>query len=115
MNYLDDKIAEITHELEKQIESGQTIIHILHSLDLRPRCSAINREHLYLASELEAIFKIRQDQKEQFQHLLDIHADGRRINLNIYYPLDKVLDYFLPTLSHSLANLTYHCDEEGAR
>lgn len=115
MNYLDDKIAEITNEVETQIDSGKTIIQMLDSLDLRPRCSAINREHLYLASELEAIFKIRQDKKAQFQHLLDISADARRINLNIYYPLDKILDYLLPTLSGGLINLTYYCDARGSQ
>ncbi len=55
MNYLDAKIAEITSEAEKQIDSGKTIIQMLDCLDLHPRCSAINHEHLYLASELEAI------------------------------------------------------------
>ena len=113
MSYLDDKIEEITQEAIKQIDYGKMIINILDSLDLSPRCSAINNEHLYSAAELEAIFKIRRDKKEQFQHLLDISMDGKRINLNIYYSLPKLLEY-LPTIN-GLASLTYYCDARGVR
>jgi hypothetical protein len=112
MNYLENKIEEITQEAVKQIDYGKIIINILDSLDLHPRCSAINNEHLYSAAELESILKIRRDKKEQFQHLLDISQDGRRINLNTYYSLYKILDY-LPTLN-GLASLTYYCDKRGS-
>jgi|LakMenE18May11ns_1017448.scaffolds.fasta_scaffold9938947_5 hypothetical protein len=111
MSYLESQIEEITQEAIKQIEYGKTILNILDSLDLSPRCSAINNEHLYSAAELESILKIRKDKKEQFQHLLDISMEGKRINLNTYYSLPKLLEY-LPTLN-GLASLTYYCDERG--
>ena len=113
MSYLENQIAEVEAQAIKQIDYGRMILNILDSIDLSPRCSAINNEHLYSATELEAIFKIRRDKKEQFQHLLDISMDGKRINLNIYYSVPKILDY-LPTLN-SLASLTYYCDYRGAR
>jgi hypothetical protein len=65
MSYLESQIEEITQEAIKQIEYGKTILNILDSLDLSPRCSAINNEHLYSAAELESILKIRKDKKEQ--------------------------------------------------
>ena len=113
MSYLENQIAEVTTEAMKQIEYGKMILNILDSLDLSPRCSAINNEHLYLAAELEAIFKIRRDKKEQFQEFLAINVEAKRINLNFYYSLPKLLEY-LPTLN-GLASLTYYCDERGFR
>jgi hypothetical protein len=113
MSYLERQIAEVEAEAKKQIDYGKMILNILDSLDLSPRCSEINNEHLYSADELEAIFKIRRDKKEQFQHLLDISMDGKRINLNIYYSLPKLIEY-LPTIN-GLASLTYYCDARGVR
>lgn len=112
MSVLDCKIAEITNEAIKQIEYGKTIMNILDSLDLHPRCSEINNEHLYSATELESIFKIRREKKEQFQKFLEI-MDGKRINLKTYYSIYKILDH-LPTLN-GLASLTYYCDERGGK
>ena len=65
MSYLEKQIAEVEAEAKKQIDYGKMILNILDSLDLSPRCSAINNEHLYSAAELEAILKIRRDKKEQ--------------------------------------------------
>ena len=113
MSYLENQIAEATTEAIKQIDYGRMILNILDSLDLNPRCSAINNEHLYSAAELETIFKIRRDKKEQFQHFLETNMEAKRINLNLYYSLPKILDY-LPTLN-GLASLTYYCDYRGAR
>jgi len=65
------------------------------------------------AAELEVIFKIRRDKKEQFQEFLEINTEAKRINLNFYYSLPKLLEY-LPSLN-GLASLTYYCDERGFR
>ena len=113
MSYLENQIAEVEAEAKKQIDYGKMILNILDSLDLSPRCSAINNEHLYSAAELEAIFKIRRDKKEQFQQFLETSVEAKRINLNLYYSLPKLLEY-LPTLN-GLASLTYYCDARGVR
>ena len=113
MSYLERQIAEVEAEAKKQIEYGKMILNILDSLDLSPRCSAINNEHLYSAAELEAIFKIRRDKKEQFQEFLAINVEAKRINLNFYYSLPKLLDYL--TTLNGLASLTYYCDARGVR
>ena len=113
MSYLENQIAEVTTQAIKQIDYGRMILNILDSLDWIPRCSAINNEHLYLAAELEAIFKIRRDKKDQFLEFLVTNVEGKRINLNIYYSLPKLLEY-LPTLN-GLASLTYYCDARGVR
>ena len=113
MSYLENQIAEAEAQAKKQIDYGKMILNILDSLDLQPRCSAINNEHLYSAAELEAIFKIRRDKKEEFQKFLEINMEAKRINLNLYYSLPKILEY-LPTLN-GLASLTYYCDTRGIR
>ena len=80
MSYLENQIAEVEAQAIKQIDYGRMILNILDSIDLSPRCSAINNEHLYSATELEAIFKIRRDKKEQFQQFLETSMEAKNPN-----------------------------------
>jgi hypothetical protein len=113
MSYLENQIEEVTIQAIKQIDYGRMVLNILDSLDLSPRCSAINNEQLYSAAELETIFKIRRDKKEEFQRFLAESLCDKRINLNIYYSLPKLLEYLLTI--NGLASLTYYCDARGVR
>lgn len=113
MNHLENRIEESRNLALKQMELERVIINILDNINPHPRCSEINKEHLYTAVELESMFKIRRDKKEQFQHLLDMRSDSQKINSTIYYSLAGMLDH-LPS-NDGLATLTYYFDERGKK
>jgi hypothetical protein len=106
MTNLHDKIEDILSDANEQIKRGEAIKNLLAHVDLYPRFSLINTEFLYSVGELETIFKIRADKKQQFKDLLDVLVIAKRINSNTYYPLGGVLNNL--SLPQSFISLTQY-------
>ena len=113
MNYLDGKIQELTMIIQKEIEMAKVIVKVITDLDINPRCSSINNEHLYSGSELEFILKVRHEKKQEFQKFLDNTFCEKKIGGNLYYPLYDVLECLL--LMKNIICLTNYWSQEESQ